>query len=694
MRQGLLSFFMLLLSVGVFAQSEITLSVDMNDYSDTFTTPYISGSFNGWSADANPMDDIDGDGVWTVTVTMADGLQDFKFQLDGWAAEESWSEANECTMAFGDMGEFVNRIITVDGAATIGTVCWNSCNECGGDTEPVEGNITLSLNMNEYTDAFTTPYISGSFNGWSGDANPLEDADGDGIWTTTVFMGAGQQDYKFQLDGWAAEESWTEANECTMAFGEMGEFVNRIINVAGDATINTVCWNSCNDCGAGTEPIEGNITLSLNMEDYAGPFTTPYVSGNFNGWSADANPMEDADGDGIWTTTILLAAGAQEYKFQLDNWTDQEMLMEGMPCTMTSGEMNEFTNRIITVDGDASIDVVCWESCADCDGTVEPGTGNITFSVNMNDYAGAFTTVYLSGNFNGWSADANPMEDTDGDGIWTTTTFLGAGPQDYKYQLDTWTDQEMWDEANECTMAFGEMGEFINRVITVDGDATLPTVCWNSCDDCDGGQMGSPGEITLSVNMNTYSAPFTTVYLSGSFNAWSENANPLEDADGDGVWTTTVTMGAGLQDYKFQLDEWMAQETWAQANECTMAFGDNGEFINRVTTVDGDAALDVVCWEACQDCLINVEDIVSSELIFTLQPTLAQEFTIVKFNQDLNSAAQVYVSDALGKLVYSAKAEAYTEQQQINTANWTAGTYFVRVTSENKMAVRRLVITK
>ena len=238
------------------------------------------------------------------------------------------------------------------------------------------------------------------------------------------------------------------------------------------------------------------------------------------------------------------------------------------------------------------------------------------------------------------------------------------------------------------------MGEFVNRVFTVDGDATIDAVCWNSCADCDGGQTGSPGDITLSINMNTYAAAFTTVYLSGTFNDWSANANPLEDADGDGVWTTTVNMGTGLQDYKFQLDEWAVQETLLEGLSCTMAFGEMGEFVNRVLTVDGDATLDVVCWEACEDCTIAVEDIVNSELIFTLQPSLAQNFTLVKFKQNLNSAAQIYVSDALGKLVYSATTEVFTEQQQINTSNWTAGTYFVRVSSENKMAVRRLVITK
>jgi len=691
MRQGLLSFFMLLLSIGVFAQGNITLSVDMNDYSGSFTTPYLSGAFNGWAPDANPMEDTDGDGVWTTTVLMDAGSQDYKFQVDGWADQETLTQDQPCTNT---AGGFTNRNITVEGDATIETVCWNACVSCADVVEPTTYNITLSVNMNDYTGDFTTVFLAGTFNGWSADANPMEDADADGIWTTTVMMGNGQQDYKFQVDNWADQEALIDGMPCTVT---VGEFVNRTIMVEdADAAVDAVCWNSCDDCGVTPVPVDGNITLSVNMNEYTDAFTTVFLSGNFNGWSGDANPMEDADGDGIWTTTVFMGAGQQDYKFQLDAWTAQEQWDEANECTMAFGENGEFINRVTTVNGDATLDVVCWNACTNCGDAPEPVDGNITLSVNMADYTGAFTTVFLSGNFNGWSADANPMEDADGDGIWTTTVFMGAGQQDYKFQLDNWVAQETWTEANECTMAFGDNGEFINRVITVDGDATLDVVCWNSCADCDGtgGPDGDPGNITLSVNMNQYTDAFTTVYLAGTFNGWSADANPLEDADGDGIWTTTVNMGAGLQDYKFQLDAWAAQETWTEANECTMAFGDNGEFVNRVTTVDGDATLDVVCWNACTDCMTDLEDIVNSELIFTLQPTLAQEFTVVKFNQNLNTTAHIYVSDALGRLVYSAEADVNTEQQQINTSNWTAGAYFVRVTSENKMAVRRLVITK
>ena len=41
------------------------------------------------------------------------------------------------------------------------------------------------------------------------------------------------------------------------------------------------------------------------------------LSGDFNGWSPDASPME-RDEDGHWYTTVALAPGRYEYKFVVD----------------------------------------------------------------------------------------------------------------------------------------------------------------------------------------------------------------------------------------------------------------------------------------------------------------------------------------------------------------------------------------
>jgi len=47
------------------AQNNVSFAVDMNNYSGTFTTVYVSGDFNSWGGTTNALSDADADGVWT-----------------------------------------------------------------------------------------------------------------------------------------------------------------------------------------------------------------------------------------------------------------------------------------------------------------------------------------------------------------------------------------------------------------------------------------------------------------------------------------------------------------------------------------------------------------------------------------------------------------------------------------------------
>jgi hypothetical protein len=84
-------------------------------------------------------------------------------------------------------------------------------------------------------------------------------------------------------------------------------------------------------------------------------FTQPTVNGTFNGWSGTANPLTDANNDGIWELVIALPAGTYEYKFAADSWNIQESLTPGSSCTVTNFG---FTNRTVTVSSDIVLDAV------------------------------------------------------------------------------------------------------------------------------------------------------------------------------------------------------------------------------------------------------------------------------------------------------------------------------------------------
>ena len=164
--------------------------------------------------------------------------------------------------------------------------------------------------------------------------------------------------------------------------------------------------------GTTAGPSTYDVTFNVDMSDYTGTFTQVYMSGSFNGWCGDCNAMVDAGG-GIWKLTLPLSAGAMQYKFTMDNWAAQEEFVGGEPCTITDGG---FTNRYLDVTESAMLPVVCFESCEACPG----GTGsesNVTFNVDMSQYAGSFTTVYVSGSFNNWCGDCDVLNDA-GSGLW------------------------------------------------------------------------------------------------------------------------------------------------------------------------------------------------------------------------------------------------------------------------------------
>jgi hypothetical protein len=117
-----------------------------------------------------------------------------------------------------------------------------------------------------------------------------------------------------------------------------------------------------------------NVTFKVDMSNVSG-FTTANVNGTFNNWCGGCAAMTDADNDNIWEITIALNAGTYEYKFTADGWNQQENLLPGSACTVTTGN---FTNRVITVTGDTVLPTVCYGNCGACT-AVYP----VTFKVDM-----------------------------------------------------------------------------------------------------------------------------------------------------------------------------------------------------------------------------------------------------------------------------------------------------------------------
>ena len=121
------------------------------------------------------------------------------------------------------------------------------------------------------------------------------------------------------------------------------------------------------------------------MSEYIGPpFTTPEINGTFNGWCGSCWAMDDADGDNIWEFTALIGAGDSiQFKYSADNWNLQEDLDSSLSCVAVAfdpGAPNGwgYVNRLEVINSETVLDVVCWNDCAECQGTssVEDGLLN------------------------------------------------------------------------------------------------------------------------------------------------------------------------------------------------------------------------------------------------------------------------------------------------------------------------------
>lgn len=399
----------------------VTFQVDMTGITIGPGGVFLAGNFQGWNSTANPMSDVNGDNIYELTLSIGiNQTIQYKF-ING----VSWESGNTECGVDDTFGGF-NRTLDITSADVIvPVVCFNSCSACPGSvagcTNPVacnfnpsstlddgscilvgdacdDGNVgttgdvltsncicagtplTTPFNITFQVDmttqsGFTTPEVNGTFNNWCGNCAPMSDANGDGIWELTIPLLAGNYEFKFSADAWAMQENLIAGSSCTVT---NGIFTNRTLVVSGDAVLPVVCWGACVDCSQATPYYD--VTFAVDMNQQTG-FTTPELNGTFNNWCGNCTPMSDANGDGIWNVTLTLLQGTYEYKFSTDNWTGQETLTPGDPCTITT---DNFTNRLLNLTSDIVLDPVCYGSCSACFNPVNGCTNASACNFNPN----------------------------------------------------------------------------------------------------------------------------------------------------------------------------------------------------------------------------------------------------------------------------------------------------------------------
>jgi len=482
--------FLLAMILGWTVQAQtvpVTFSVDMNNEDVAAEGVHVAGNFQGWDPAATMLSDGDMDGVYEVTVEVADtlGLVEYKFiNGNAWGADESAPEA--CAWNGG-----TNRYFELMGETALDTPCFGQCGACGTTT------ILFKVDMSQ-EDAINPVgvHMNGNFNGWDGsNFLMMDDTDGDMVYTYVATVDGAMLDpvdtalFKFvNGNAWGFDEN---------PEGECASQGNRFLSLTGGDLVyeasagQAYCYNACGSCVAPT-PVTFRVDMSTQMEVSVNGVC---VAGSFQGWTPGVDFLSDDDGDLLYETTLDIAPGDYEFKFiNGNNWGgdgEGNIDNENPP-----GECITNGNRTVSVGTDPVTVQFCYNQCTEtC--VADPDPAPITFQIDMVNETVAETGVWLIGGMTSpqWQAGALQLSDDDGDNVYAVTYEVsGAAFFEYRYcngdpypgGVQDDSVAEVGDfEAGGCGQS-NPFGEFNRTHVRSGQPEELGAYCYTSCLDCNG----------------------------------------------------------------------------------------------------------------------------------------------------------------------------------------------------------------
>ena len=353
-------------AAGARADTEVTFTFEPDGSPGSVI---LTGSFNNWSPDAEPMSDDDGDGVWETTLTLAPGKYQYKFVVDG-----AWKEDPHAVEYVDDGFGGKNSVVLVPAgkeSMTVGAAASGGAGERQIEeeaTRPVGGDVRVTFIFETGEGETADIYVAGSFNGWDQSADRMTDDDGDGYYVKVMDLAPGRYQYKFVKDGqWLTDESAAEFEDD--GFGGK----NSVLNVPAAAATKGLVVGMYSDLPEGIEgeaagagegtsmaPDKGLKKVTFSFQPVISGVSNVFLAGSFNDWNDSATRMTDDDGDGVYEATLMLPVGRHQYKFVADgSWiTDEsadDFVDDGFGGRNSVIVVDERFDDIVTETGDGKI---------------------------------------------------------------------------------------------------------------------------------------------------------------------------------------------------------------------------------------------------------------------------------------------------------------------------------------------------
>jgi len=272
-------------------QRSIMFMVDMSQ--QTVINPVnVAGSFQGWTAGANPMTNLGAGDVYRTLAYVTTGTTvEYKF-VNG----TNWeSVPSACSNAGG------NREVVATNNLIAGPNCYSSCGPC---FVPDTFDVTIRVDLSSICANIDSVDIAGPLNGWAG-GDMLTDM-GNGIWEITVRQAA--PSFKFKArhfsDG-ASSPNWEGGGDKEPTF-------------SSDTILPLRCFGAdvYGPCAPKPAPADITFRVDFAQSNYT-PATDIYLIGDFTGYQTNAIKLDPTPGHpGVYETTVVgFCPASMNYKF-------------------------------------------------------------------------------------------------------------------------------------------------------------------------------------------------------------------------------------------------------------------------------------------------------------------------------------------------------------------------------------------
>ena len=189
--------FTVVLGLSAAAQtSTVTFNVNMANETVAESGVFLGGGIMG-ANDAYQLLDADGDGIYSVDVSLANGTSGNYIFLNGNCPDWSCKE-NLANLPCADPANWNDRFLPEVTEDTTLDFCFGECSTDGScSAAAVTSLVTFRVDMNDYCDEIGFVNFSGSANGWCGDCAQMADM-GDGVYEISVDLEEGATyEYKY-----------------------------------------------------------------------------------------------------------------------------------------------------------------------------------------------------------------------------------------------------------------------------------------------------------------------------------------------------------------------------------------------------------------------------------------------------------------------------------------------------------------